>query len=126
VAKIENAQHITIANGLNASIQKDGTVLLRLSAAKVHELIRKAGNGMVVLDFSSLSDVSVVQIPGASFRAFAKAGLAVDVVFPQGAVAMDNETVTEITKKVWNRHVTVEMDDKGDFNIKSGRRVINI
>lgn len=45
-------------------------------------------------------------------------------MLPQGTVIFDQEAVTSIAKQVWNRHITVEIDDDGEVIIKSGSWII--
>jgi hypothetical protein len=73
---------------------------------------------------SSLAELTSANIPRTIFTSFSKAGLGVELVLPQGTVTFDQEAVASLAKQVWNRHITVEIDDDGEVIIKSGRRVI--
>jgi hypothetical protein len=131
VTQVESAnQNIIHADGngivaILATTKKDGTVEIKLPAAKTNEIIKKAKNETVVFDFSSYADVPGVNIPNSSFKAFSKTGLAVEIIFPQGTVTFDSEAVASVSKLVWSRQIRVEINEAGEAVIKSGRRIID-
>jgi transcriptional regulator len=112
------------ATEIVVSLQNENTAALRLSMPKTNEIIRKTMNDEVVFDLSGFGDVNVITIPKAAFKRFADAGFSVELLFPHGSVAFYNETVVSISKRVWNKNITVELDHDGEVVIRSGRRII--
>jgi hypothetical protein len=77
-----------------------------------------------MLDFTDIPVVSGIHIPNTSFKRFAKIGFAVEIILPQGTLLFDKETVAFLSKSVWNRNITIELNNTGEAVIKSGKRVI--
>jgi hypothetical protein len=86
--------------------QTDGAVTLELPDGKVNEIIAHS-DGEAMIDLTGAANATSAALPKTAVAKLADAGLAVEIIFPQGAIALEAVAAASIAEQAAGADVTI-------------------
>jgi|GEM_PF-4596040 len=86
-----------------------GRASVQFPANSISNIV-EAGDNVIHFNFSGLN-ITSVSIPRSAFRQFANAGMGVEIILPQGAIALDSNAVTLLSEQAHGANITFRITE---------------